>query len=225
ATVVGLPNFINPPFETHTHFDMTGHLVRVGLNYKINWAPPWATLGAPGIVATAPYVREFQVEFGARYWMSSGKTSKHLVDITGTATVSRLTYSDVTAHTGESFRVDHWSGAFVKSYLGTGPTAGGNLKDEDFAPFVVAQSAATSGLQDGALTYGSVDAGYSFCKVRATSSARLPAITTITRRSTRSAARRSAPIPASAMWRSRRAFSASPTTACGIRCGSASTAS
>jgi opacity protein-like surface antigen len=163
ATVVGLPNPINPPFETQTHFDMTGHLVRAGLNYKIDWAPPWTTLGAPGIVAKAPYVREFEVEFGARYWLSSGKTAKDLFDISGTAMVSRLTYGDVTAQTAESFvRVDHWSGAFVKGYLGTGPTAGGNLKDEDFPPFVVPQSATTSSLQDGALTYGSVDVGYSF---------------------------------------------------------------
>jgi opacity protein-like surface antigen/outer membrane protease len=165
ATVVGLPIPINPPFETHTHFSMTGHLVRVGLNYKINWAPPWTTLGAPGIIAKAPYTREFDVEFGARYWMSSGKTSKDLFDFSGAAMVSRLTYGDVTAHTAESFvRVDHWSGAFVKGYLGTGPTAGGNLKDEDFPPFIVPQSATTSSLQDGALTYGSVDVGYSFLR-------------------------------------------------------------
>jgi opacity protein-like surface antigen/outer membrane protease len=165
ATVVGLPNPINPPFETHTHFDMTGHVVRAGLNYKINWAPPWTTLGAPGIVAKAPYTREFDVEFGARYWMSSGRTAKDLFDFSGAAMVSRLTYSDITAHTAESFvRVDHWSGAFVKGYLGTGPTASGRLKDEDFPPFIDPQSATTSSLQDGALTYGSFDVGYSFLR-------------------------------------------------------------
>ncbi len=165
ATVVGLPNPINPPFETHTHFDMTGHLVRAGLNYKINWAPPWTTLGAPGIVAKAPYAREFEVAFGARYWMSSGRTSKDLFDLSGTAMVSRLTYSDVTAHTAESFvRLDHWSGAFLKGYLGIGSTAAGNLKDEDFPPFIDPQSATTSSLKDGTLSYGSFDIGYNFLK-------------------------------------------------------------
>jgi opacity protein-like surface antigen len=165
ATVVGLPNPFNPPFETHTHFDMTGHLVRVGLNYKINWAPPWTTLGAPGVVAKAPYTKEFEVEFGARYWVSSGTTAKELFDFSGAAMVSRLTYSNVTAQTGESFvRVDHWSGAFAKGYLGIGPTTSGQLKDEDFPPFIAPQSATTSNLQDGALTYGAVDVGYNFLR-------------------------------------------------------------
>jgi hypothetical protein len=163
--VVGLPNPINPPFETHTHFDMTGHLVRLGLNYKINWTPPWTTLGAPGIVAKAPYTKEFEVEFGARYWVSSGTTAKELFDFSGASMVSRLTYSNITAQTGESFvRADHWSGAFAKGYLGIGPTTGGQLKDEDFPPFIVPQSATTSNLQDGALTYGAVDVGYNFLR-------------------------------------------------------------
>jgi len=165
ATVVGLPTPFNPPVETHTRLDMTGHMVRAGLNYKINWTPPWSTLGAPGSVAKAPYTREFVIELGARYWYSTGRTSKDLFDLSGTGMVSRLTYGNLTAHTEESFvRADHWSGAFVKGYLGIGPIARGNLEDEDFPPVVTSYSATSSDLRDGALTYGSVDAGYNFIK-------------------------------------------------------------
>jgi outer membrane immunogenic protein len=38
TSVVG--STINPPFQTQAHFEHNTHVVRVGLNYKFNWAAP-----------------------------------------------------------------------------------------------------------------------------------------------------------------------------------------
>ena len=45
------------------------------------------------------------VEFGGRYWYSSGKTQKNLFGIPSSDLVSRLTYSGLTGHAGELRRV------------------------------------------------------------------------------------------------------------------------
>ena len=47
--------------------------------------------------------------------------------------ISRLTYSDLQAHSGEVFgRAEHLSGFFIKGFVGGGAITGGGLRDEDF---------------------------------------------------------------------------------------------
>ena len=78
-------------------------------------------------------VSAWSLEVGARYWYSTGETGFDLYDGTGNVLVSRLTYEDLSAHSGELFfRGDHSSGFFVKGYVGGGNVNSGNLIDEDF---------------------------------------------------------------------------------------------
>jgi len=169
ARVVGYPNNIGAAgFLTQTQFDVAGNVVRAGLDYKfdlLGWLLPAAAAPAPGMVTKAPPIREFEVEAGARYWYSSGKTEKDLFNLGGAGQLSRLTYNDLTANSGESFfRADHSSGLFAKGNIGLGAVSGGNLKDEDLPPFEVPYSATMSDQKDGSLTYGTVDVGYSFLR-------------------------------------------------------------
>jgi hypothetical protein len=77
------------------------------IKLQLSW--PEATLIAGRALATvivAPPRPEWEVEFGARYWVSSGRTKYDLfVDPPGTTLlpISRLTYSDLTGHSGELF--------------------------------------------------------------------------------------------------------------------------
>ena len=102
-------------------------------------------------------------EVGARYWYSSGKTSYDLFDSTGSFLVSRLTYDNLTANSGEAFfRGDHWSGFFTKGYVGAGSINSGKLIDEDFPPAIDPFSQTKSNQDDGSLRYVSLDVGYTF---------------------------------------------------------------
>lgn len=109
-------------------------------------------------------VNAWSWEVGARYWYSMGSTSYDLFDSTGSVSLSRLTYDDLTAHSGETFfRGDHSSGFFVKGYVGAGVIDSGKLIDEDFAPAAVDVFSQTKSDQDdGSLTYASLDLGYTF---------------------------------------------------------------
>jgi opacity protein-like surface antigen len=161
GAVVGIPNPPNPPFTSHAHFDLAGHMVRIGLNYRPDWGP-WAA-PRPAMYTKAPVMRDWQIESGARFWYSTGKTKKDLFDVPGTALVSRLTYTGLNGYSGESYaRADHRMGFFLKGYLGTGKLSNGNLQDEDFPPFLVPYSSTNSSQRDGSISYGSVDAGYNF---------------------------------------------------------------
>ena len=157
ATVVGLPNF-PAPFETHTDAGYTAHFVRAGLNYQFAGEPdgaPFRMIGAGSRLTT------YDVEIGARYWYSTGSTTKTLYDTTGSQTVSRLTYDGLTANSGEVFgRFDDRSGFFAKGFAGVGAIGSGNLKDEDFTPFITPYSATNSSQRDGTLAYASGDLGY-----------------------------------------------------------------
>ncbi|HVS26024.1 MAG TPA: outer membrane protein [Burkholderiales bacterium] len=167
ATVVGYPTPPIPPFNTHTDFRLAGHVVRAGMNYQFNESPAQKTANAAGTTNDAqPSLTVPETEFGIRYWYSSGKTAQDLYDTTGSAIVSRPTYSDLTAHSGEFFfrANDHSSGAFFKGYVGLGKVTNGNLKDEDFPPGVVPYSATSSDLKDGNITYASADVGFNFLK-------------------------------------------------------------
>ncbi len=107
----------------------------------------------------------FTFKIGTRYWYSTGQTDFDLIRPDVPAMISRLTYSDLDAHSGEVFfRADYeGDGAlnrfFVKGYVGAGGIPGGELVDEDFPPVVAPYSNTISTQEDGALTYASVDIG------------------------------------------------------------------
>src|SRR6266851_162887 len=87
-------------------------------------------------ILTPRTIMQWEGQFGARYFPSSGKTRINLYDAPpGNILVSRLTYSNLTAHSGEIFgKVEHLSGFFMKGYVGGGLVPGGKLQDEDFFP-------------------------------------------------------------------------------------------
>jgi hypothetical protein len=104
--------------------------------------------------------RPWAWEMGARYWYSTGTGAKDLFDNTGGLLISRLTYDDLTAHSGEIFfRGQHASGLFLKGYVGVGTIGGGSLTDEDFPPVVVPYSNTTSSQDGGSLGLANIDVG------------------------------------------------------------------
>src|SRR5262249_25298999 len=108
------------------------------------------TLDRTGLQMTGPY------------WYSTGRVGYNLYRDTTTAfLVSRLTYDQLTANSGEVYlRGDTPWGIFIKGYIGGGSIAGGGLVDEDF-PFPGFPYSRTSSAVSGNLSYGTVDLGYS----------------------------------------------------------------
>lgn len=122
-----------------------------------------ADLALPNIKGPPILASAWDVQFGARYWYSSGKHQFDLNEAFHPAIeVSRLTFGNLEAHSAEVFfRVDHESGVFLKGYLGGGSIVGGKLNDEDFPPlFPVPYSNTISTQRNGSLKYVSVDLGY-----------------------------------------------------------------
>jgi outer membrane protease len=103
----------------------------------------------------------WQAEIGLRYFASSGRTKYDLFIPDGSSMISRLTYNNLLAHSGELFgRFDHITGVFIKGYVGGGVVTGGTLTDEDFPPFIVPFSSTNSTQHSGNLAYGTIDFGY-----------------------------------------------------------------
>jgi hypothetical protein len=116
-----------------------------------------APLKAPVVVS------DWDIEAGGRYWYSSGRHQFDLSTRNGGPLVSRLTYSDLTGHSAESFwRIEHSSGLFIKGFFGGGSISGGHMIDEDFPPFIAPYSATRQEQKDGQLRYLSADLGYDF---------------------------------------------------------------
>jgi hypothetical protein len=107
------------------------------------------------------YVPSLEYEFGARYWLSTGKFQWDN-KIPGGFNVSRLTYDDLTGHSGELFaRVDGANNIFVKAQAGIGVIPDGKQNDEDWGIFqAISYSNTRSNEQDGKLSYGTIDLGY-----------------------------------------------------------------
>jgi outer membrane protease len=123
----------------------------------------WGQAQAADLVWPRPEpLPAWQAEVGARYWYSSGRTALDLYGIGGDAMVSRLTYKDAKGHAAEAFgRFDHLTtNLFVKGYVGLGKLANGQLNDEDFPPDTDPYSSTLSDLDDGKMTYASIDVGY-----------------------------------------------------------------
>jgi opacity protein-like surface antigen/outer membrane protease len=146
------------------------HQVRIGLNYRIG-ADPWAQWPR---ASTMPLRRSgssaysgWTFEPGFRYWYSSGRFQKDLPggDTSSTSLISRLTYADLTAHSGEIFaRLDSPWHVFLKGFIGLGRISGGQMNDEDWglttsAPFT-GYSNTLSNLSDTDMNYGTIDLGY-----------------------------------------------------------------
>ena len=84
-----------------------------------------------------PPIAQWESEIGGRYWYSGGRTEKDLFGFPGGPPIflSRLTYTNLQAHSGEAFgRSEHLSGFFIKGFAGGGAITGGELQDEDFPP-------------------------------------------------------------------------------------------
>jgi hypothetical protein len=106
-------------------------------------------------------------EFGARYWLSSGRLAKDLSSPFSGLLLSRLTYSNLTASSLELFgSIKQVDALFLKWNLGFGKTVSGSLVDEDFMlptpPFAFPYSRTTSDQGDGSLGFATIDLGYNF---------------------------------------------------------------
>ncbi|BCM17748.1 omptin family outer membrane protease [Mesorhizobium sp. J8] len=106
----------------------------------------------------------FSFEGGLRYWYSSGKASKDLYGTHGAVLVSRLTYNDLDARSGEVFfnATHNPTNIFIKGFLGAGGIAQGSLTDEDFQLKNHIYSNTLSDQQSGRISYFTADLGYNF---------------------------------------------------------------
>ena len=140
---------------------MNQHMARIGLNYR------WGGASKPsGDVDTASpptgWMPGWEVDLGLRYWYSSGRfqTANGVPNVL----VSRLTYAEMTGHSGEIFgRLDSPSNVFVKAMFGGGAISKVKMNDEDWGlegstfseSFEVTDSAVT-----GSFSYFTADLGY-----------------------------------------------------------------
>lgn len=142
------------------------HVAKLGVNYKFG-VNPSATFASPtGPAASGGW----EFELGGRYWFSSGRFQKDLPGgpALSTSLVSRLTYDNLTAHSGELFgRIDTPLNFFLKGMAGLGRINGGHMNDEDWGlggPPFTSYSNTLSGLTNTGLNYFTVDAGYNFLR-------------------------------------------------------------
>jgi len=144
------------------------HQVKIGLNYKIG-ADPWARFDSANMAfASAPRLASgWAFEPGARYWYSSGRFQKDLPsgNTSSTSLISRLTYDDLTANSGELFaRLDTPWNIFLKGNIGLGRISGGKMNDEDWglitlAPFTGCSNT-FSNLSGTRMNYATIGAGF-----------------------------------------------------------------
>lgn len=127
---------------------------------------------------TAQTFNSFGVEVGGRYWYSWGR-HKYDLGLTKTepvpdyALISRLTYDDTDASTGElTARVTAPWNLFAKGFIGGGSITGGRMNDEDFnipgdtvrnIPYTNTLSEVTGDIP----TYGTIDLGYDWWRAPA----------------------------------------------------------
>lgn len=161
--------------------NLSANIVRVGLNYHLadgverttaddtTWTMP---IKLPSLISPLLNKSDWQFEVGNRVWWGSGAIGapQPLLDPTQ-ALVSRLTWADLDALTGEIYgRLDHVSGWFAKGFLGAGGIYGGQMNDEDFpgtagsGRFIGVAYSNTRSTTSGNLGYADIDLGYSFLK-------------------------------------------------------------
>jgi opacity protein-like surface antigen/outer membrane protease len=160
TTLVGFSALPIPP-QVHTRMGVNGHLVRLGLNYRLDWRGPG---GVGALLPAGLPASDFAVESGLRYWYSTASTTYDLYGQSRNERVSRLGYSGLSTHAAETFlRVDHQpTGLFFKGFTGMGAVGSGKMIDEDFPPDTVPYSATRSEQRGGSINYVSADLGYTF---------------------------------------------------------------
>jgi hypothetical protein len=133
----------------------------------VDGRPYWAPAGMQRLPSGLVVYPSWEAELGGRYFASSGRFQFDLFGFppgtTNNILVSRLTYRNLLAHSGEVFgRVDHATGLFIKAYAGGGVISGGSVQDEDFPPAIVPYSSTNSAQRNGRLAYGAIDFGWAW---------------------------------------------------------------
>jgi opacity protein-like surface antigen len=147
------------------------HTFELGMNYKFDRG------SAPFPSATVwPAISGWDVAVGGRYWYSFGRFQKDIAPaVLGsqnpTLNISRLTWDNLTAQTGEAFgRIDTPWNFFAKGIVGGGKVGGGKVNDEDWGivglPFALVPTgySNTVGNANRNLSYWTIDAGYDFIR-------------------------------------------------------------
>src|SRR5262249_40447189 len=110
----------------------------------------------------------WEFEAGSRIWVSSGRFQWDNAQSINTPNImeSRLTYSDLRGYSGEYFqRIDTPWNFFVKGNVGVGRINNGKQNDEDWGiGGAIAYSNTLSNEGNGQLSYGTLDAGFSFLR-------------------------------------------------------------
>ncbi len=154
-------------------FNMDGKSRCTGIVVSCPWAQPAVgsrEAPSPSQGSLPPVFSTFSLDGGLRYWYSTAKNRyNYFADWTPTQEVSRLSYDNLTAHSGEIFfRLDANQGpltnVFLKGYAGGGGITGGNLYDEDFPPIIDPYSKTSSDTK-GQLKYVNIDLGYNLFTV------------------------------------------------------------
>lgn len=117
------------------------HAFKLGLNYRFGHAAAARdeAAEAPPTRDPAPAMQGFGFEMGARYWYSWGRHKFDLGheksgSVASHSLVSRLTYDDIEASTGElTGRITAPGSLFAKGILGGGSMTDGHMIDEDFS--------------------------------------------------------------------------------------------
>ncbi|KMO21022.1 hypothetical protein SQ03_04355 [Methylobacterium platani JCM 14648] len=176
TVLAGDASGFRPNLAVGARAGMSGVLGRVGLNYRFDDGLP--VVGpfvdvAKALIDPVPYVapvaQVWDFEVGTRYVYDSGRFGKSFYRPADGTMISRLTYRDFDAHSGETFaRLDHNpTGLFAKGFLGSGFVAsGGRLNDEDFPPGIRGNvySNTLSKIRDGDVALSAIDAGYHFLR-------------------------------------------------------------
>ena len=145
------------------------HAFKLGMNYKFG---PDTTPFASAAVWPATVMSGWDIEVGGRYWYSFGRFQKDFAPgVLGfqnpTLNISRLTWDNLVAHSGEGFaRIDTPWNFFAKGFAGGGNINGGKINDEDWGIIgsVPAGYSNTVGNANGTLSYWTIDGGYDFIR-------------------------------------------------------------
>lgn len=157
------------------------HSFKLGLNYRFgDHAAPLDELGSGSLKDAPPAAMpQFGFEIGGRYWYSWGRHKYDLGHlrtdpVASYSLVSRLTYDDIDASTGEvTGRLTAPWNLFAKGFLGGGSITGGHMNDEDFdipgdnvarVPYTNTLSPKVEGEIP---TYGTIDIGYDWWRAPA----------------------------------------------------------
>ncbi len=155
-----------PPGSTGVSFDQ--HFVRLGLNYRFGAPASEARRSADESDPASSWTPGWEFSLGARYWYAWGRYANS--NGQRNEIVSRLTYTDMEAHSGELVaRVDAPFGGFVKALAGGGFFGGGKMFDEDWGDATGSNNpleaySRTDSSLSGSMNYFTADIGYYFLR-------------------------------------------------------------